>query len=737
MDFYSLLDDVLELLRRRGRVTYRALKRQFHLDDDVLDDLKEELIKAQRVAVDENGDVLVWVGDVGSTSAPTPPSPQSVRRPAAEGDRAVPVESPAAEPRTVEAERRQLTVLFCDLVDSTVLASQLDPDEWREVVRAYQEACAKVIARYEGQIAQYLGDGLLVYFGYPQAHEDLERLLQKSRVALDDVAPLLADLLSVPIPEGRYSPVLLTPPQQRQRTLDALVALLLAEAERQPVLVVWEDLHWADPSTLELLGLGIDQVPTAPLLILVTSRPEFRPPWASRPHLTRLALGRLPHIQVEEMVQQLTLGKSLPAEVLAQVVAKTDGVPLFGEELVKMILDSGLIREEADCYALTGPLPPLAIPATLQDSLMARLDRLATAKTVAQLGAVLGREFAYELIRAVAPQDEAKVQQGLAHLVDAELLYQRGPPPQARYLFKHALIQETAYQSLLKSSRQQHHRRVLHMLEAHFPESGQTQPELLAYHASAGAVWGKALVYSRQAASKATSQSANREAVAYLEQALTALRQLPDRRDTQEHAIDIRVDQAIPLLERAVEICQLEKIPVWFPASASYLGTAYTLSGRIEEALVLLEQAVKQAPSINSRIHSLWVVQLGQAYRLAGRLDDAVHMAHYALRLASEYKERGWEAYAFRLLGELYMPCKVSQAKTYYGKALALAQLLGMHPLLAHCHMGLGTLLHKIGQKGQAYSEFIRAVELYRRIEMAFWLLKVEAALAHGEDHGP
>jgi class 3 adenylate cyclase len=172
MDFYELLDHVLELLRQRERVTYRALKRQFHLDDEVLDDLKEELIKTQRVAVDENGDVLVWVGDVGSTPAPTPPSPQPVQMPAAEVDRAAPIESPPAAPRAPEAERRQLTVLFCDLVDSTVLASQLDPEEWREVVRAYQDTCAKVIARYEGHIAQYLGDGLLVYFCYPQAHED-------------------------------------------------------------------------------------------------------------------------------------------------------------------------------------------------------------------------------------------------------------------------------------------------------------------------------------------------------------------------------------------------------------------------------------------------------------------------------------------------------------------------------------------------------------------------------------
>ena len=164
MDFYVLLDDVLELLRRRGRVTYRALKRQFHLDDEVLDDLKEELIKAQQVAVDENGDVLVWIGDTGSTPASTPPAPQPMT-PAAEADRAVLIEPSAAKTHKPETERRQLTVLFCDLVDSTVLASQLDPEELREVVRAYQDTCAKVIARYDGHIAQYLGDGLLVYFG--------------------------------------------------------------------------------------------------------------------------------------------------------------------------------------------------------------------------------------------------------------------------------------------------------------------------------------------------------------------------------------------------------------------------------------------------------------------------------------------------------------------------------------------------------------------------------------------
>ena len=245
---------------------------------------------------------------------------------------------------------------------------------------------------------------------------------------------------------------------------------------------MWEDLHWADPSTLELLGLVLDQVPTARMLTLLTCRPEFHPPWASRSHLTQVTLTRLGRPQVEAMITSLTGGKALPAAVVEQIVAKTDGVPLFVEELVKMILESGLVREEGDHYVLTGPLPPLAIPSTLHDSLMARLDRLATVKEVAQLGATLGRTFAYELLQAVSPLDEATLQQGLRQLVEAELVYQRGVPPQATYMFKHALIQEAAYQSLLRSTRQQFHQRIAQVLEARFPAIVETQPELVAQH---------------------------------------------------------------------------------------------------------------------------------------------------------------------------------------------------------------------------------------------------------------
>jgi predicted ATPase len=218
----------------------------------------------------------------------------------------------------------------------------------------------------------------------------------------------------------------------------------------------------------------LDPVPIARILTLLTCRPEFHPSWASRSHLTQVTLTRLGHAQVEAMISSLTGGKALPAVVAEKIVAKTDGVPLFVEELVKMILESGLVREDGDHYVLTGPPPHLAIPSTLHDSLMARLDRLATVKAVAQLGATIGRTFAYELLQAVSLLDETTLQQGLRQLAEAELVYQRGTPPHAVCMFKHALIQEAAYQSLLRSTRQHVHQRIAQVLEARFPALVET-----------------------------------------------------------------------------------------------------------------------------------------------------------------------------------------------------------------------------------------------------------------------
>jgi class 3 adenylate cyclase len=242
----------------------------------------------------------------------------------------------------------------------------------------------------------------------------LEAGLQPYDLPLAEVVPLLAGLLSVPLPAERYAALTLTPQQQKQQTLDALVAWLAAEAEGQPVLAAWEDLHWADPTTLEYLGLVIEQAPTMPMLHVLTYRPEFSPPWSPRSHIMPLVLHRLERPQVEALIAQRAGGKTLPAEVVQHIVAKTDGVPLYVEELTKMLLASPLLREEADRYVLTGALHTVAIPDTLQDALMARLNQLNMAKEVAQLGAVLGREFTYALLQAIAPQDDTALQEGLA-----------------------------------------------------------------------------------------------------------------------------------------------------------------------------------------------------------------------------------------------------------------------------------------------------------------------------------
>ena len=301
---------------------------------------------------------------------------------------------------------------------------------------------------------------------------------------LAEAVPLFAALLSLPL-TADYAPLTVSPEQQKQKTLHALLTIMLRIAAQQPVLFVMEDLHWVDPSTLEFLTLLVDQGPTARILALFTFRPDFSPPWTGRSHLTQVTLNRLPRRQAAELTGRVAHGKALPPEVVEQVVAKTDGVPLFVEELTKMVLESGLLQERAERYELTGPLPPLAIPTTLHDSLMARLDRLAAVKALAQLGATLGREFSYELLQAVSLWDEDTLQRGLHQLVAAEFLYQRGLPPQATYLFKHALIQDAAYQSLLRSTRQQYHQRIAQVVEARFPELCETQPELVAQHYTA------------------------------------------------------------------------------------------------------------------------------------------------------------------------------------------------------------------------------------------------------------
>ena len=351
--------------------------------------------------------------------------------------------------------------------------------------------------------------------------------------------PLFAPLLSLPLP-ATYAPLQVSPEQQRQQTLHALLGLLLRLAAEQPLLLVMEDLHWVDPSTLEWLSLLVDQGPTARILALCTCRPDFTPPWTGRSHLTQVTLARLPQRQATELTHQVAQGKALPAEVVAQIVAKTDGVPLFVEELTKTVLESGLLQEQEDHYALTGPLPPLAIPVTLHDALLARLDRLGAAKGLAQLGATLGHEFAYALLQAVAPWDEETVRRELQQLVEAELLYQRGLPPQATYVFKHALIQDAAYQSLLKRTRQQYHQHIAQVLEAQFPEIVETQPELLAHHYTEAGLAEQAVGYWQQAGQQAIQRSAYLEAVQHLTTGLALLTTLPETPERAQQELDLQ-----------------------------------------------------------------------------------------------------------------------------------------------------------------------------------------------------
>jgi predicted ATPase len=465
----------------------------------------------------------------------------------------------------------------------------------------------------------------------------LEQAIQTVHLPQAEVVPLVAALLSLPVPE-RYPPLTLSPQRQKQKTQEALVAWLLAEATQQPVLAIWEDLHWADPSSLELLGLLLDQVPTARVLLVLTCRPEFQPPWTPRSYVTPHTLTRLTRPQVEELVLRVTGGKPLPAAVVQQIVAKTDGIPLFVEELVKTVLESGLVQEDAGRYVLTGSLPPLAIPATLQDALMARLDRLAAVKEVAQLCATLGREFAYEVLRAVASQDEMMLQHGLAQLVEAELLYQRGILPQATYVFKHALVQDAAYQSLLRSTRQQYHQRIAQVLEEQFPETTNTQPGLLAHHYTEAGLTEQAIPYWQRAGQQASDRLANLEAVSHLSMGIELLKTLPETPEHTQHALTLYIafgaallitkGQAAPEVEyaytRARELCQqvgetAELVPVLFGLWRFYVARPQLHTAReLGETLLRLAQRADD-PALAVIAH----------YALGGSMVVAWHVACY------------------------------------------------------------------------------------------------------------
>jgi class 3 adenylate cyclase/tetratricopeptide (TPR) repeat protein len=355
----------------------------------------------------------------------------------------------------------------------------------------------------------------------------LEASLERFQLSLLEVVPLLSSLLSLPLP-AHYPALTLAPQRQRQKLQEALQALFVADTAQHPVLQIVEDLHWADPSTLEMFSSFVNQGSMPRSLTLFTFRSEFSPPWANRSHVTHLTLNRLSRKQTEDMMVQLAKGKTLPSEVTHQLVTKTDGVPLFVEELTKTVLTSDWLKEETNRYILTRPLPAFGIPATLHDLLLAKLDRLGPAKEVVQLGATLGREFPYELLQAVSSLDEAALQSALNQLVTAELLYRRKFLSYESYVFKHALFQEAAYQSLLRSTRQQSHRKIAQALQEEFADIAETQPELLADHYTEAGLIEQAIPCWQRAGQRAVERSANLEAANHFYKGLELLKRLPE-----------------------------------------------------------------------------------------------------------------------------------------------------------------------------------------------------------------
>jgi class 3 adenylate cyclase len=370
--------------------------------------------------------------------------------------------------------------------------------------------------------------------------DKLEAVLARATNDLGEAAPLLAALLSLPTGE-RYPPLDLTPQKQKERTLRALAAQVEGLAARQPVLMLFEDAHWSDPTSIELLDLIIDRVPTLRVLLIITFRPEFTPPWIGRPHVSLLNLNRLTPRHRAEMIVGITGGKALPEEIADQIIDRTDGVPLFVEELTKAVVESGMLTDAGDRYTVAGPVTPLAIPASLQASLLARLDRLAPVREVAQIGAALGRRFSHELIAAVASMPQTQLGDALAQLVRAELIYRRGTPPDAEYTFKHALVQDSAYSTLLRDRRRQLHARIAATLEDRFPEIVAAQPALLAHHCEEAELAEKAVDYWLAAARQAWGRSMLAEAAALLRRGLAPIPGLPDDDWRREREFDFQI----------------------------------------------------------------------------------------------------------------------------------------------------------------------------------------------------
>lgn len=883
-----------------------------------------------------------------------------------------PLPSLTADGLDANAERRQLTVMFCDLVGSTALSERLDPEDYHDVLRAYQTVCGEVIEDFDGHIAQYLGDGLLVYFGYPLAHEDdaqravktglgilaaikrlnielqqnqaielavrlamhtgvvivgelgswprqdqlalgetlniaarlldlakpntavitaatyqlieglfpcqglgshtlkgiskpvllyqllletqspyplqslsgaptplvnrtqelqqlqqcwlevkhgqgqvvyiegepgigktrlisafraslqqethtllecrchsyyahsalhpvielLQRMLdcggeistqdslarlEHKLAAYDDslreIAPLLEPLLSKSL-IYRHTPFTLAAEQQRQKTLAALEICILALAHNGPLVFVVENLHWADPSTLELLGRLMERIAAGSTLLLLTYRPGFQLPWSTvQTQSTYLLLTRLSPSGVESIAKQVAGDHGLGNEWLDYIVAKTDGVPLFVEEFTKMVIESGLTIPANNPLMGPASLAQLAIPSTLRDSLMARLDRLASAKDVAQLGAVLGREFRYDVLRAVSPLDEAILNQELARLIQAELLYLQGAPPRTQFVFKHALIQDVAYESLLKRQRRRYHLRIAEVLEHQFQDMSATHPELLAHHYTEAGAAEKAVVYWRKASHKAISRSAYQEAIVHLEKALALFEKLPKTPQHTQQALALQTTLGTALIATKgfanpqVEITYLRALKLCSQVNASFaryqillgLSRFYFIQGDLNTAQEIGEQLLALAGNLDDptlplmeghRALGSTLLQRGEFIQARQHLEKAIIL--YDSRDPNAPRFLYWAdpgvvclAFAAEALWSLGYPQQALEKST---EAIAQAHALG-HPLTLTHALALSAWLRR--QRGEVdisreWAE--RIIELASEHKFLFYL---------------
>jgi class 3 adenylate cyclase/predicted ATPase len=459
----------------------------------------------------------------------------------------------------------------------------------------------------------------------------LEALLGQASGRLDEAVPLIGALLDLPSDE-RYPPLHLSPQRQKQRLLEVLFEQLAGLARDRPVLALYEDVHWSDPSTLELLDILIERVPPLPVLVVITYRPLFSPPWTGQAHVSGLSLNHLSRRETAAMVGYVTGSKPLPAEVLQRLLAKTDGVPLFVEELTKAVLESGLLADAGNHYELSGPLPPLAIPATLHDSLLARLDHLARVKEVAQLGAAIGREFSHALLAAVGDRPEPELHAALDQLVQSGLIFRRGASPDATYIFKHVLVQDAAYGTLLKSRRQQLHARIAQVLEEKFPDVTEAQPELLANHCTEAGLIETAVQYWRRAGQRAVQRSANAEAIDHL-------------------------NKGLELLETSLG-----------PALLATRGFASKDVEATYSAARALCQQLSSASTDFSVLRGLWVY-----YFIRADLSAAHDLASQLLKLAEMDGRSGYFLEAHRVLGQtLIYQGDVVASRSHLEQALAL-----------------------------------------------------------------